>query len=593
MFSNLKIGAKLACAFVIVVCMTLGLGTLCLIKLSTINANVADLATNWLPTIKVLGAMQDSLNQVRRAEGQHLLQTDPANKTAQEKRLEDLKATLDKQAALYETMITPSEKEVYAQFRQHREAYLASAAKLFEKSRQAQADISEARAYYNGDARAAMLAPMNDVAKLLELNVVGADQAYKASQESYVLTRTWVIFVLAAVVVISAWLGIVVTRAITRPLAQAVQAANDLASGDLTMKLETRGQDETAQLIQAMSNMKDQFARLVQRVRTNAEGVATASSEIAQGNQDLSGRTEQQASALEQTAASMEELGATVKHNADNARTANQMAQSASTVATEGGRVVAEVVETMKDINDSSRRIADIIGVIDGIAFQTNILALNAAVEAARAGEQGRGFAVVASEVRSLASRSADAAKEIKSLIAASVERVDKGSTLVDKAGLTMSEVVSSIRRVNDLMGEISAASNEQSSGVSQVGEAITHMDHATQQNAAMVEQMAAAANGLSNQAQELVSAVSVFRLAPDSASSAAVRSEFRSANVVKPGQALAPKKSPVPGPVARVPSPKPAPAAKLIAKAEPGGRAADRAKPGPSASSNEDWESF
>ncbi len=314
-------------------------------------------------------------------------------------------------------------------------------------------------------------------------------------------------------VALGALMGLAVTRSIVRPLQQGQQAAESIADGDLTHPITASGNDETGQLLQALSTMQSRLATIVGNVRYSAEGVATASAEIASGNNDLSARTEQQASALEETAASMEELGSTVRQNADNARTANQLAMSASTVAQQGGDVVAEVVDTMKGINDSSRKIADIISVIDGIAFQTNILALNAAVEAARAGEQGRGFAVVAGEVRSLAQRSAEAAKEIKGLIGTSVERVERGTALVDKAGATMTEVVSAIRRVTDIMGEISAASSEQSQGVSQVGEAITQMDHATQQNAALVEQSAAAADSLKTQAGQLVDAVAVFRL--------------------------------------------------------------------------------
>jgi methyl-accepting chemotaxis protein len=263
----------------------------------------------------------------------------------------------------------------------------------------------------------------------------------------------------------------------------------------------------------------------VSLVRQNAEGVASGSAQIASGNNDLSARTEEQASALEQTAASMEQLGSTVRQNAENARAANQLAVNASTVAAQGGEVVAEVIETMKSINASSAKIADIISVIDGIAFQTNILALNAAVEAARAGEQGRGFAVVASEVRSLAQRSADAAKEIKALITSSVERVGQGSALVDKAGTTMTEVVQAIRNVTDIMGEISAASSEQSAGVGQIGEAVTQMDQATQQNASLVEEMAAAAGALNHQADELVKAVSVFTLGGSSAAASVTNS--------------------------------------------------------------------
>jgi methyl-accepting chemotaxis protein len=314
-------------------------------------------------------------------------------------------------------------------------------------------------------------------------------------------------------VALGALLAFAVTRSIVRPVQQGQQAAENIADGDLTHPIETGGTDETGQLLQALATMQSRLASIVGNVRHNAEGVATASVEIATGNNDLSARTERQASALQQTAASMEQLGSTVRQNADNARQANQLAMSASTVAVQGGDVVAEVVETMRGINESSKKIADIISVIDGIAFQTNILALNAAVEAARAGEQGRGFAVVAGEVRSLAGRSAEAAKEIKGLITASVERVEQGTALVDKAGVTMTEVVSSIRRVTDIMGEISAASSEQSQGVSQVGEAIAQMDQATQQNAALVEQSAAAADSLKAQAGQLVNAVAVFRV--------------------------------------------------------------------------------
>ncbi|RZJ10229.1 MAG: HAMP domain-containing protein [Acidovorax sp.] len=317
-------------------------------------------------------------------------------------------------------------------------------------------------------------------------------------------------------------LAFTVTRSIVRPVQLGQRAAENIADGDLTHPIAAGGRDETGQLLQALATMQSRLATIVGNVRYSAEGVATASTEIASGNNDLSARTEQQASALQQTAASMEELGSTVRQNADNARQANQLAMSASTVAQQGGDVVAEVVDTMKGINDSSKKIADIISVIDGIAFQTNILALNAAVEAARAGEQGRGFAVVAGEVRSLAQRSAEAAKEIKGLIGTSVERVERGTALVDKAGATMTEVVSAIRRVTDIMGEISAASGEQSQGVSQVGEAITQMDQTTQQNAALVEQSAAAADSLKTQAGQLVEAVAVFRLASGASAMAA-----------------------------------------------------------------------
>jgi methyl-accepting chemotaxis protein len=309
-------------------------------------------------------------------------------------------------------------------------------------------------------------------------------------------------------------LAYVISRSIVRPLARAVEVAETVATGDLNADIRVESRDEMGQLMQALKNMNANLAKVVGEVRTGTETIATASGQIAAGNQDLSSRTEEQASSLEQTAASMEELTSTVKQNADNARQANQLAVSASEVAVKGGNVVSQVVDTMGSINASSKKIVDIIGVIDGIAFQTNILALNAAVEAARAGEQGRGFAVVASEVRSLAQRSAAAAKEIKTLIGDSVEKVEEGSKQVAEAGRTMDEIVGSVRRVTDIMGEITAASQEQTSGIEQINQAITQMDQVTQQNAALVEEASAAAQSLQEQAGSLVQAVSIFKLA-------------------------------------------------------------------------------
>ncbi|MEY2688596.1 MAG: methyl-accepting chemotaxis sensory transducer [Pseudomonadota bacterium] len=318
-----------------------------------------------------------------------------------------------------------------------------------------------------------------------------------------------------AAVLMAAVAGLWMVRSLTRPLARALTFAETVARGDLTTQVDADGSDELAQLLRKLNHMSASLSALVAQVRASADHIATGTREIAAGNSDLSHRTEVQASALQQTAASMEELGATVQHNAAIARQGNQLAVGASEVAVRGGEVVGQVVDTMRGINDSSRKIADIIGVIDGIAFQTNILALNAAVEAARAGDQGRGFAVVAGEVRNLAQRSAAAAKDIKALINASVDQVQKGATLVDQAGATMHEVVEAINRVSAIMGEIDSASNQQSAGLAQVGEAVTQMDQTTQQNAALVEQSAAAAESLNRQADQLVQAVSAFTLSP------------------------------------------------------------------------------
>ena len=336
-----------------------------------------------------------------------------------------------------------------------------------------------------------------------------------AADAKQATTFSLVMMMFASFVGIAA--GVLLSRSVVKQLggepADAASLARSVAAGDLSVPIQVR-QGDTTSLMAQLRIMQESLARVVDGVRENSEQVATASAQIAQGNNDLSQRTEEQASALQQTAATMDELGATVRNNADNAMQANQLALGASSVAAKGGEVVGQVVDTMKGISDSSRKIAEIIAVIDGIAFQTNILALNAAVEAARAGEQGRGFAVVASEVRNLAQRSASAAREIKELISTSVERVENGTALVDQAGKTMSEIVSAIKRVADIVGEISAASAEQSAGVGQVGQAVTQMDQATQQNAALVEQSAAAAESLRGRAQQLVQAVAVFKLA-------------------------------------------------------------------------------
>ncbi|MFL6716192.1 MAG: methyl-accepting chemotaxis protein [Burkholderiaceae bacterium] len=348
---------------------------------------------------------------------------------------------------------------------------------------------------------------------LIKLQSDGAKADFERSQNVYVWVRNTCSAAVLLGMLLAVFIGVRLVRAITGPLDEAVRIASAVASGDLTQDIPVRANDETGKLMQALKRMNDSLVDIVGRVRTGTDTIVSASSQIATGNLDLSSRTEQQASSLEETASAMEELNSTVRQNEDNARQANQLALAASDVAVRGGAVVSDVMRTMGAINTASHRIADIIGVIDGIAFQTNILALNAAVEAARAGEHGRGFAVVASEVRSLAQKSASAAREIKSLITDSVSQVEGGTKLAQQAGATMEEVVASVRRVTDMMGEISSASAEQSAGIGEVNDAITQMDQVTQQNAALVEQAAAAAGALQEQAQHLLKAVQVFHM--------------------------------------------------------------------------------
>ena len=359
-----------------------------------------------------------------------------------------------------------------------------------------------------------LYAPLREgVSALKKLQLGKAKAEYDAAIARYNTVRIVLIAAIMAGVLFAFTFGMALVRGISRSLAQAIAASNAVAQGDLTYPIHVDGRDEVSQLLMSLFAMKGSLVNIVGQVREGTDTIATESSQIAAGNQDLSSRTEQQASSLEETAVLMEELTSTVKQNADNARQANQLAVSASSVAVRGGSVVSQVVQTMGAINTSSRKIVDIIGVIDGIAFQTNILALNAAVEAARAGEQGRGFAVVAAEVRNLAQRSAAAAKEIKTLIDDSVSKVEEGGKQVLDAGKTMNEIVDSVKRVTDIMAEITAASQEQTSGIEQINQAITQMDQVTQQNAALVEEAAAAAQSLQEQAAGLSQVVSVFKL--------------------------------------------------------------------------------
>jgi methyl-accepting chemotaxis protein len=372
--------------------------------------------------------------------------------------------------------------------------------------------VEEATAFLKNTAAPALQKSLVEIEAIVNYETALAVQAGADADAANTSARALMIALGLVAVALGALVAWFITRTITRPINAAVRVAETVASGDLSSRIEVSSTDETGRLLGALKTMNDNLLDVVSRVRSGTDTIATASNEIAAGNLDLSSRTEQQASSLEETASSMEELTSTVKQNADNARQANQLASNASEVARKGGTIVAQVVDTMGTINSSSRKIVDIIGVIDGIAFQTNILALNAAVEAARAGEQGRGFAVVASEVRNLAQRSASAAKEIKELISASVANVDTGSKLVNDAGQNMGDIVASIQRVTDIMGEITAATQEQTTGIEQINMAIAQMDEVTQQNAALVEEAAAASQSMQDQASDLASVVGFFK---------------------------------------------------------------------------------
>jgi len=517
----MKLSTRLGLGFAALIVLMMVVILLTLVRMSGINAAVDSLVNNRGPKVEKLNDIAFRAMDNARVVRNVILITDEKGMTSNKDLYERNAAAVGEHVAYLEkTFTSQDDKETLKAFKEARAAYTGYTGEVLKLALANQNE--EATRVLYGPGYSTQAAYFEAIVKLRDNQKAKMAAAGKGAEESYQSTRNIVVAVGALAILLGVVLAFLITRSVGQQLggepSVAAAVAQAVAQGDLSRRIDVRAGDTTSLLAQ-LKTMQESLVRVVANVRQGSEGVATASAEIAQGNTDLSARTESQASALEETAASMEELGSTVKQNADNARQANQLAQSASTVAVQGGEVVAQVVDTMKGINDSSKKIADIISVIDGIAFQTNILALNAAVEAARAGEQGRGFAVVAAEVRSLAGRSADAAKEIKTLITDSVTRVEQGTVLVDQAGHTMEEVVASIRRVTDIMGEISAASSEQSAGVAQVGEAVVQMDQATQQNAALVEEMAAAASSLRGQAQDLVQAVAVFKLSQDSSS--------------------------------------------------------------------------
>ena len=510
--ANIKIGKRLGIGFVLILAMTVVIATVGVWRLNDVATSTRAMMAEPLTKERLITDWYGlNFASIRRTAA-IVKSSDPALGPYFK---EDSAASVKRAAELLkqiEPLISgEQEKALFAKILEQRKLYSASRDGAVKAK--ADGDVEGAAIILDGAFTPAAKVYQDLLQELVTMQRTSIDATAKQIDASAVRDTSVISMLTVFAVAFGVLCSWLLTTGITRPLRQALALAETVAAGDLTHTVTTSAKDETGALLTALGNMNNNLVSIVSQVRSGTDSIATASSEIAAGNLDLSSRTEQQAGSLEETASSMEELTGTVKQNADNARQANQLAITAAGIASRGGAVVAEVVATMGSINASSRKIVDIISVIDGIAFQTNILALNAAVEAARAGEQGRGFAVVASEVRNLAQRSSQAAKEIKGLIDDSVSKVDIGAKLVDQAGATMDEVVASVKRVTDIIGEISSASTEQTHGIEQVNQAIVQMDQVTQQNAALVEEAAAAAGSLQDQAHGLAQVVSVFKL--------------------------------------------------------------------------------
>ena len=515
-FARWRIGTRLMLGFGLVLALTAALGGMSFFELAHVQSASQALADKWMPGVGQLAASRAAILEVREFEIKHANAADEGYRAEYEEKMGAALAAVSKSIGIYRTLADDAaQKPLLAAFEKNWNEYLVFNRKVVELGRAGKQ--ADARDIGDGAAKMAADDAVAALDRLSAFDFAAGKQVGERARVVYDKAKLGTLCFVAAALLLGLALAAGITRGLLKQMGGepglAVDVARAVAAGDLTTPVPVKAGDANS-LMAALREMQESLSRVVSTVRSGSQGVANASAGIAGSNGDLSGRTEHQASALQQTAASMQQLGSAVERNADHARQADGLARAASEVASKGGEAVRQVVDTMKGINDSSRKIGEITGVIDGIAFQTNILALNAAVEAARAGEQGRGFAVVAGEVRSLAQRSAEAAKQIKSLIAASVERVEQGGVQADRAGETMQEVVSAIQRVTQIMSEISRASAEQSSGVQQVSEAVSGMDRTIQQNAGLVESSAAAAEGLKQQAQSLVQAVAVFRVA-------------------------------------------------------------------------------
>ncbi|MFZ6819493.1 methyl-accepting chemotaxis protein [Undibacterium sp. Ji22W] len=511
-FYDLRIATKLILGFIAVLLLTCFLGIFSIIQLTSLNHATDEIGNDLMPSSISGMGMKESVSRMRSQEAQ-LATAENAEevKKYQERTGEAIEAFRKNHTAFVKNADTPEDKKALDELLSAFNDYTLISGKIANLAKESK--TQEAVHLLRTESSNSNKKMRGMLDKIVDAQIVAGQAAAGNSYTLFQSARKMIILAMLISIAIGFFMAIWLAKIVSTPLKNAVGLAQSIAAGDLTRKVEPESACETGQLIRALGEMNTSLLTVVSEVRAGSEQINGAATEIASGNLDLSSRTEEQASSLEETASSMEEITATVKHNSENAKQANVLSQTATSIAERGGSVVSEVVSTMTSINESSKKIVDIISVIDGIAFQTNILALNAAVEAARAGEQGRGFAVVASEVRNLAQRSASAAKEIKELINDSVEKVGQGTRLVDSAGTTMQEVVQSVRRVSDIISEITAAGQEQSSGIDQINQAIMQMDSVTQQNTALVEEAAAASATLQEQAANLVHVVSVFKI--------------------------------------------------------------------------------